>query len=645
MIEAQELSQMEALTHVFETDWDEVERIVNSKVASTPELSKYISENFERLVSWDFPLYAGLNLRIPSKLGKSLPLIFNRVQRYLWRLLLEDIAAGRPIRWYIIKGRQFGCSTFILALFYWLCSFQPNRNALCVAHDDTSVKKFRAKVSFDMHANSQPLLKQETTEDNRDLIHFGIKQTAKNKGRGAGVNSGISFQTANTPSLGRSTTLQYVHLSEFAQWERHGIDPDEALPGVYQAVGRLPGTIVIKETTAKGQGKAKEFWDDPKNGYKKIFLSWLGDESYRSPLAPGETLKLCGAEEIGGQQTRYGNEIEEARLIRAELKFWYPEFTESGIPGASEWLDREILARLKWRRETIDGECLGNKTTFRQEYPSCISHAWTSRSSNCFDELSLEQMRHFVTVEDVISPIECDYIHNPDETDAGRKFKAADYGRVLFFKEPELRTTYCIAADTSLGLSPTSDSSAALVLKVTPDELEEVASFNAIIAPDEFAELLYYLGVIYNTALLGVERKEGAGISINIALAKQLHYERLYYHRDPLSGKPDKLPGFLTNANKSILVVDLAQRIREHSILFRSEGLLDQLSHYVELPNGKLGGAPGYKDDFVSAALIAAHLSTKVHQYPEPKRKLVPGMVGYEALKIARRRGVRVPGL
>jgi hypothetical protein len=623
-----------------EPDWAEIDRIVEEVMSAPEKLADFISKNFTRLTTWDFPLYANLNLKIPIKLGRDVPMRHKRIQRYLWKLLLEDLAAGRPIRWFILKGRQFGISSWLLALFYWLDAFNANRNALCVAHDDKSTKKFNTKVRNNLHGNAHPLLKPGLAEENRDTMHFGNNQTARKKGAGPGVNSSIGFYTANTPSLGRSQTLHYVHMSEFCFWERHGVDLKEVLPGLINSVPKLAGTIIAIESTANGENEAKDFWDDANNGFRKIFLSWPGEDDYRCELEPGEEFKLCASEEFGGLPTRYGNEVEEARLIRAELKFWYPE-----NDGDEDWLDREVLARLKWRRQAIDGECLGNKQVFWREYPLSPAQAFSATSSGCFDQLSLEQMRHYVNAENYIAPVECEYLHNPNESSPNRKFKEKPYGKVLFYKLPEIRTQYVIGADTSMGLSPTSDPSAALVLRVTPEELDEVAFFNGIITPDEFAEMLYHLGLLYNTALLAVERKEGAGAYCNVALSKHLYYPRLYYHHDPLTKKREKIPGFLTNHNKSSLVASLAQLIRDHEILFRSEVLFDQLNWYQELPNGKLGAPSGKKDDGVSAALIAAHLSTKVHEYVEPRRRFQPGTVGYEAMKHARRRGVRVPGL
>jgi hypothetical protein len=603
-----------------------------AKFEADPE--GYIQQNHTRLTNYDFPVYAATNLKISTKLGELIPLRFNRMQRYLWGLLLEDLAAGRPVRWFILKGRQLGTSSWVLGLFYWLTSTQSNRQALIVAHDDDATQNFNGKVRYNYHANSHGLLKPDTTLSNRDKVHFGVKATAGNASKGPGLNSAISFETANKPSLGRSFTLQYILLSEFALWESYGIDCDEVLPGLYQAQPKRGGTILIKESTAKGVGQAHNFWHDPTNNYRKIFISWLAEDEYRKPLRDDEEFELCDSEEDGGYATKYGNEIEEAELIRKELLQWYPEEAAN-----EEWLHAEVLARLNWRRDKINTDFRGDKTLFRNEYPTIPAHAWAAQSRQCFDGGSIAAMRAHVH-EEGLTPYRCNYIHDVEETNPNRKFKVEPYGKVLFYHLPEEGETYVIGGDPSMGFAETSDPSALIVLK-TPN-LEEVASFNAIMPPEEFAEMAFYMGRLYNNALLGVEHNERGGAVANSILSKTLHYPRLYYARDQYTNKRAKIPGFVTTAvNKSKMVADLAQMIRDHAVLFRSPGLIDpvkgQLIHYEEKKDGSLGGAQGWKDDFVSAALIAVCLASKVHQYPQQSPGIPPGSFA-EAAEMIRQR-------
>src|SRR5262245_36921940 len=104
----------------------------------------YIERNYRQLVDWDFPRFCRLFVKITTKDGRLVPFILNRVQRQLWRWLVEDLATGKPLRWFIVKARQQGVSTLVLVFFYWLTSQRPTRNGLVLTHDEPSVQNFNS---------------------------------------------------------------------------------------------------------------------------------------------------------------------------------------------------------------------------------------------------------------------------------------------------------------------------------------------------------------------------------------------------------------------------------------------------------------------------------------------------------------------
>jgi hypothetical protein len=569
----------------------------------------YIEKNHRRLSEWDFPVFAANNVRIIDKNGRNVPLVFNRVQRRLWRWFLEDLASGQPLRWYVVKARQMGCSTWVLALFYWLTGSRPNRNALVVTQDEASVNNFNSRFRS-IHAQSHPLLKSPTITDRRDLVHFGTETYGRKRGDGVGLDSRVVFTTASHGELGRSYNFHAVLLSEFAIWPEMKIDAIGQLASLNQAIADLPGTVVILETTAKGQNEATKMYLDKENGYRKIFIPHVAYDEYRRP--PRRPLgDLCASDEAGGRSTRYGNEIAEARLIEDALHIWYQEEVEA---GGEEWIEAEVQARLNWRRYTIDKKCNGDLLTFRREYPTIAAHAFSATGKHCFDTDSIEEMRAHVATEN-LTVQRFSYIHDPESTDANLKFQANPYGQLHVYRLPEAGRMYVLAGDPGQGIPNSGDPSALVVLDVT-DGLEEAASYNEIVTPDKFAEMAYYLGLIYNSALLGVEDNEKGGFAANLIL-KRMSYPRLYYRFDDYDKKATLKPGFHTNdTKKSVLVSHMQQLIRDHEVLFRTEQIHDQLEHYMLLPDGKMGGAQGWNDDLVSASLIAVHLSTKVHLFP-----------------------------
>lgn len=604
----------------------------------------YIARRFTELSEWDFPVWAAINVFIKTKKGQRVRLFLNRIQRRMWEWLLEDLVARRPVRWFILKARQEGVSTFWLALFLWLTSLRANREALICCLDQASTFDLNHRVRA-MYTQAHPMLKPKVHTLNRDLIYFGNNVFDRRRGAGVGLESKMHFKTALTGEIGRSYNFHAVLLSEFAIWPEKKVDVESQMGGLMQVMSEEAGTMLILESTAKGENEATKWWTEKDNGYRKVFIPWCAFDEYRSPVLKYDKLKELSAD----PDSRYGNEVEVERAVRDTLPVWYPKEVAE---GGEEWLDAETRRRLHWRRRTIDTKCNGNLQVFKHEYPLTPADSFATGAKNLFNHESLEEMRAYVAAEGY-TPIRCKLIQNEDETHPNRKFHRADgYGKVYFYRLPgEFRrehTSFVIGADTSMGMSAGADPSAAVVLAVSADETEEVASFNAVIAPHDFAEMLYWLGRLYDDALLGVEHNERGGAVVNDYLHKVWRYPRLYFPRDMFTGKTkrDTVPGVNVTADgKSKLVSDLAEEILNHTILFRSMALIDQLKTYQVLKNNKLGGAPGTKDDFVSAAMIARHLKKHIHRFMPPKQAIPKDSFLWEAQRIARRYGLRgIPG-
>jgi hypothetical protein len=336
-------------------------------------------------------------------------------------------------------------------------------------------------------------------------------------------------------------------------------------------------------------------------------------------------MELCEAEEASGVPTRYGNELAESKVIRKQLIEWHPEAYEK---WGEKWLERELLARLNWRRLYIDGPCHGDKAIFRREFPLTPQQGFEATGRNCFDLRSVALMRKLVE-EEGLQPRRYSYIHNPDDHDMASKFKPDEYGPILVYENRRDDCQYVVAADPALG-NPNGDPSAFIVLAVSEEApyLREIASYNKITKPDVFAELLYYIATFYNTALLGPERNERGGYTVCLKLHKELKYERLYFEFNAYDKKPAEEPGFVTKGtNKATIVAGLDYRIRDAEILLRTPLLLEQLEHFVELENGELSAEPGYNDDLAMSAMIGVNVSLKVH-YWMPKPAPPPGSIG-----------------
>lgn len=598
----------------------------------TVEGDAYIDRRFNDLCEWDFPVYCAVNITITTKDGRAVPFLLNRIQLRLFEIILEEMAAGKPVRLLIDKIRQGGISTVILFLYYWLTSLKPNRNGLVITQDLDSVTNFSSRVRAAME-EADPMLTPSIKNENKNLVHFGTATSrggARKNRKGAGQNSRLLFFTCKKVSVGRSYTIQYVHLSEAAFYpdQKPKVTVKGILDSLAHSVPMLPGSMVIIETTPNGLNEIAVMWDEAvkgKNEFRAVFFPSVGSDEYRAPLPEGKTLQLCESEEASGVPTRWGNEVLESKIIRKQLVEWYPELYKK---WGDKWLDREMYARLNWRRRYIDGPCRGDKATFRKEFPLTPQQGFEATGRNCFDLRSIGLMRQLVE-EEGLQPRRFTYIHDPENYNAESKFKADEYGALAIYEKPQLGVQYVLSADPALG-NPNSDPSALLVLAVSEESpyLREVASYSRITKPDVFAELIYYLGLLYNVAKVGPERNERGGYVVCLKLHKDLKYGNLFYEFDTYAKKPADMPGFVTkDSNKATIVAGLDYRIRDAEILLRTPLLLEQLEHFVEAKDGELGAEPGYNDDLAMCAMIGVNISLKVHHWiskPEPP----PGSIG-----------------
>jgi hypothetical protein len=552
-------------------------------------------------------LYAEKFLKIQTKTMKLVPFKFNRVQRVLWKRILEkNLRTGKPVRWLILKGRQMGMSTWIAGLYYWICSLRSNRNAVVAAHkESSSVELFRKQQLFwrETPPNCRPMAKT----NNRGHLEFANPNPNDPT---PGLESQILVDVASNVDLGRSFALHLLHWSEFAMTA----NPMPTLAAARNAMPYIPGTFLIIETTAKGPGPFKDLWEDEDNDYEKIFICWVAEDAYRVEIDPDDYFEPHDAD-----HPRYGNEEHERQRILHELKIWYPELT------TEEELFHESMCRLAWRRQTIDGECGGDIRLFRQEYPTVPNDAFIGTGRSLFDSYKLaDWMRGLVDHPPLEHTFRFDF--------RKQEFEVRKYGHLKLFEPVQEFATYVIGCDPALGVKG-GDPSTAVILRCP--ELIQAGVFRAIIPPDEFAILLYHLGTMFNTALLAVEANEEGGYSVNKILGgtqlvdnKRIKYPRLYL-RETLDGRRNKKQdkyGWKTSAvSKDIMITDLGNAINTDSIMINDRDTLHELMNFQEIvteSGRKSTGVPkgmGH-DDLAIALMIAYQMAHRAyHQVYQPK--------------------------
>lgn len=576
-----------------------------------PKETKLIEENFD-LIKQDFPKYAYLNLKIKNKRAKVQRFILNKLQAKLWAVVKEMRDKGLPVRIYLVKSRQTGSTTFWIGLLYWLCSTASERNALLIAHDDEGAEALGDKFQ-NLYLRSNPILQPKVRNMNRKETYFATSLTEYEKSGNLGLDCHIDNLTAAKKTIGRSYTYNFALMTEFGLYEEAGINIKSMLGSLFQAVPEEEGTMVIIETTAKGEGYAKDYYENEENGFIKIFISWIADDSYTINLPYGEYFDLSETDD-----SIYGNELEVKDQIESELLFW--DYSNNLKDNPIE-LYHQTMCRLAWRRRTIHKKCQDDKLVFKQEYPLTVEDAFSTSSVNVFPQKYTSETLNAIK-KYKYKPKRYEYIHSLDNQDIVSKFKKTLYGELALYEKPITDTLYAVGGDGSQGIE-NGDPSALVVVKLPT--LDVVAIYEGIIPPHHFAGCAYWLAQAYNNALLGIELNDKGGYAAIQEIVNNYKGCNLFYHKTIKAavGQPIRY-GWVTNgASRSLMISDTKNLMINSQINIYDEVLVKQLRSFVKHTNGKLSAAQGKRDDLVLAMMIAIQMSQQTHipQHREERKR------------------------
>jgi hypothetical protein len=588
-----------------------------------PKETQYIKENLPQLRS-DFEKYAYVNLKIKNKQGRPQRLTLNKLQRKLLSIVkgLED--NGKPVRVYVIKSRQTGSTTFWSGWMYWKSSMNSEVNTLLIAHDDEGSEGLQSKFQ-NFYLRSNPVLKPSIRNMNRKETYFSTSLTEYAKTGDIGLDNHIDSVTAAKKSIGRSYTYNHVLITEFGLFEENGVDVKSMLSSLYQAVPEEPGTSIIIETTAKGEGYAKDYWDNEENGFTKVFISWIADDTYVVNLPRnGVYFDLSSTED-----SVYGNELDVYEQIEKEVLYWDNSNDLNNNPAE---LHHQVMCRIAWRRRTIHKKCQDDKQIFKQEYPLTVEDAFSTSATNVFPNRVTEPI--YQRLKKYPPPCKrFQYFHDELVIDKFKKFHSALYGELKVYENPIPGKRYVIGGDGAQGIEG-GDFSSLCILGLP--ELSTVAIFEQIIGSHEFAGCAYWLSKLYNNALLAIELNDKGGYAAMQELENNYPDANLYFQ--PVvklhKGKPLRY-GWVTNAiTRSIMISDAKNLLTKNYIQVYDMNTLKQLRSFVKHKDGKLAAITGKHDDLVIALMIALQLAKTTHiehsvevQRPAPPRFSIEGIL------------------
>lgn len=512
----------------------------------------------EKAYEDDYRLFAEEQIKIrPKDVTKGLvPFVFNEAQSVIHEAIEKQRRETGKVRALILKARQQGISTYCTGRVFWKTKYMPLSRSVVMAHDSATSEALFT-MSKDVHANMNPMFRPEISKTNAKEMVF-VTRKKDETGEEYEEKRGYRLYTAGSPEAGRGTTPTVAHLSEVAFWQFD----EKILAGLFQGIPNAPGTEAILESTANGiSGEFYRLWktaEAGKNEYVPIFIPWYITSEYR--LDPPEGFEL--------------DEME------------------------AEYADRYGLddAQMYWRRMKI-GE--SGPVKFQQEYPATAEEAFVSTGSNVFDVPTLQKM-------ETKEPIARRRL-----MDGTTYFDPHPQGELKVFRNHRNSEKFLIGADVSLGVGQ--DASAAIVMD---SEMEVVATFSHDrIDPTHYGELLFYLGRMYNHALLVVE-SNSIGVA-TLAKLKAMNYPNLYYQTNlaKLENEETERPGFKTSAStKPAIIGHLKNAIKNREIRLYDQDVIDELKSFILTDAGKMEAMPGAHDDSVMALAIALE-GYRTHQH------------------------------
>ena len=278
---------------------------------------------------------------IQNKSREMVPFIFNPVQNHFHQ--------AKKHRNIILKARQLGFSTYILANMLYEALTFPNTVCVCVSHEEKATRRLFARLK--MMYDSLPR-EVKPPADHQSAFELTFPD----------LGSQIFIGTARAPVFGRGDTINVLHLSELAFYPTD--KTAELMAAVTQAVPK-DGTIYIESSPNGLGGMFYDLYQQAKDGiiYTPFFYPWWWDKEYA--LSEGSEL------------------VQEASRYKFE-----PIDIESQLMSKHHL----CLDQIRWRRYKVDElEHLYHKD-FREEYPEDDLTCWLVSGLTVFNTKALESM-------------------------------------------------------------------------------------------------------------------------------------------------------------------------------------------------------------------------------------------------------------
>ena len=545
-------------------------------VAQAPMEARSVAQQLVKYRN-DFRLFAREQLKITGQ-----PVNFWPCQLPLLEDIERQLEKQGFARAVWLKSRQVGASTLAEAIVAWRTMLWPHINAMVIGDEAE-----RSRSLFDIAKGFYEQMDPEIRPVGRyitksELVFANPSHITRHSD--PGMRSRIKVESAHKKNIAIGSNWQIVHLSEVSRYP----NPEFVLDGVIPGVHRVPGTIVIMESTAEMAGTwFRDFCEESyhkRNAFEFSFVPWfLQPEYYICPVCSRSYPMLCNDRNHKAQAARAMDFNADERHIMAEF----------GLePG-----------HIRWMREKL-GEMGQDWDLFRQNFPLTREDAWVTPGAQAFPLKKLREQK-----ANVLPPKRYAEVHS------GPQIFDAPQGRLSIWKEPEVGIAYDCGVDVAMGLADDEDAKhgdASVACMIIRGSGEQVAEWSSRTTdPLELATVLYWLCTYYNTAQLAVETNGGMGGATNAQLSK-MGYSNSYIwrYRDEVVPRYTRKTGWETSIKSKPWLVGFAvHELLNDRVIIRSELLLREMENFVRKGPQEWEAVAGYHDDKVLAWMIAVLVS------------------------------------
>lgn len=459
----------------------------------------------------------------------------------------------------ILKARQEGISSLILAMFALDFITVENIRCVVISHEEKATKRLFDRVKYYLESVKKNWPGSE--------LPYSLEIKSRSELYNSKMNSYFYIGTAGARAFGHGDTINNLHCSELSRWA----DQENMMVGLLQAVPK-DGRVII-ETTANGMGDYfYKLWMRSKGNaasWLTHFIPWFEEKDY---VMPASSL---------------GEPTEDELLLMNQYHL--------------------SLEQIAWRRWKID-QLNGNIDKFNEQFPSTAEEAFIVSGNPVWSPSILKW--YLVHCQ---NPVMIGNLIGYDPVSIERNEK----GYLKIFKQPQEFHQYVIGADVAEGkvvseMEGGKERDASVAQVIDRRTLEQVAIWHGQVSPDILGMQLELLGRYYNNAFIAVERNS-VGM-VTVMKLRDLNYPYLYYREKfgLITEKRTAELGWVTDRmTKDLMISDASRMFRDKRLTIYDEETVGEMMSYVYDADGHANAAKSAHDDRVMSLLIAIQMLSR----------------------------------